>query len=79
MHTLIVAQSPEFEPWRNVLRIDPIWNAVYRPIVGYRFEFAEGHPSRPNWTREYPVADSFAGFERFLRRAHWIVEYRAGD
>lgn len=73
MHTLIVAQTPEFEPNTGVLRIEPVLNAGC--ITAFRFEYMEEPSTKPRWTREYGLSDGLAAFERFIARVHWFVEY----
>lgn len=71
MHTLLVAQTPEFQWETGVLRVDAT-------EAGYRFEFVEQPFEERRWVRECgPDPDAaFRVFERLVQHLHWFVEYR---
>jgi hypothetical protein len=73
MHTLVVANTPDFEWSFDVLRVDwePQQDSFY-------FEFVEEPFVATRWRRKAARPDGYATFERFLRRKRWFVEYRQG-
>ncbi len=76
MHTLLIAQAPVFDPGEGVLHIAPVVEPGPR-IVRFRFAYVEAPFARGHWEHEYPVSEGPPAFERFIRRAHWFVEYHS--
>jgi hypothetical protein len=74
MHTLIVANTSEFEWSFDVLRIDwePEQDSFY-------FEFVEEPFVTTRWKRKVARAEGYATLERFVKRKRWFVEYREGN
>lgn len=74
MHTLVVANTPEFEWSFDVLRIDwePKQDSFY-------FEFVEEPFVATCWKRKVGRLGGYATFERFVKRKGWFVEYREGS
>ncbi|HEX8692923.1 MAG TPA: hypothetical protein VF746_10915 [Longimicrobium sp.] len=76
MHTLLVAQTPEFERDAGVLRVEPVVESTEPPKLRLRFEFVEQPGVERRWTRECAPEEGFATFLRFLQLQRWFVEYR---
>lgn len=74
MHTLVVANTPEFEWGFDVLRIEwePEQDSFY-------FEYEEEPFVATRWKRRVGRLEGYATFERFVKRKGWFVEYREGS
>lgn len=75
MQTLLIAQTPEFDRDREVLRVSL---DVYRGELVFDLqEVNSNHPKYKHWIRRCLPAEGFSRLERFLALKKWFVEYKA--
>lgn len=73
MHTLLIAQTPEFDWDKEVLSISLDLHAG-----ALIFDFQEtgsNPPKYQHWIRRCPPEEGFSRLERFLALKKWFVEY----
>ena len=75
MHTLLIAQTPEFDWDKEILRVS--LDVHSNELV---FDFQEtnsNHPKYQHWIRRCPPEEGFSRLERFLTLKKWFVNYEA--
>jgi hypothetical protein len=73
MHTLLIAQTPEFEWDKEILRVS--LDVDSGTLV---FDFQETGSTLPkyrHWVRRCPPEEGFSRLEKFLALKKWFVEY----
>jgi hypothetical protein len=74
MHTLLIAQTPEFDWDKEILRISL---DIREGMFTFNFrETGSNLPKYRPWVRQCPPEEGFTRFEKFLRLKKWFVEYR---
>jgi hypothetical protein len=74
VHTLLIAQTPEFDWDKEILRV-----SLDIPTGELVFDFQETGSSLPkyqHWIRHCPPEEGFSRLEGFLALKKWFVEYR---
>jgi hypothetical protein len=75
MHTLLIAQTPEFDWDEEILRVS--LDVHTRALVFDFQETGSNLPKYQHWIRRCPPEEGFSRLERFLALKKWFVEYRS--
>lgn len=74
MHTLLIAQTPEFDWDKEILRVSL---DVHTGALVFDFqETGSDLPKYQHWIRRCPPEEGFSRLERFLTLKKWFVEYK---
>ena len=74
MHTLLIAQTSEFDWDKEILRVSL---DVHSGELVFDFqETRSNHPKYRHWIRRSPPEEGFSRLERFLALKKWFVEYQ---
>jgi hypothetical protein len=73
MHTLLIAQTPEFDWDKEILRVS--LDDSDELVFDFR-ETSSDHPKYRHWIRRCPPEEGFSWLERFLALKKWFVEYK---
>jgi hypothetical protein len=75
MHTLLIAQTQEFDWDKEILRVSL---DVHSGELIFDFqETNSNHPKYQHWIRRCSPDEGFTRLERFLALKKWFVEYKA--
>ena len=75
MHTLLIAQTPEFDWEKEILRVS--LDILNGDLVFDFQETGSNLPKYQHWIRRCPPEEAFSRLERFLTLKKWFVEYRS--
>ena len=71
MNTILLAQTPEFDPNREVLAIDYDFEKG-----SFTLKFREhADPKRKSWTKYCPPEEVYSGVVHFFRLQKWFTEF----
>ncbi|GEM_PF-1484758 len=71
MNTILLAQTPEFNPNKEVLAIDYDFENEY-----FTLKFREhADPKRKSWTKYCPPDEVYPGVVHFFRLQKWFAEF----
>jgi hypothetical protein len=74
MHTLLIAQTPEFDWDKEILRVSL---DVHSGVLVFDFqETGSKLPKYQHWIRRCSPEEGFSRLERFLMLKRWFVEYK---
>jgi hypothetical protein len=75
MQTLLIAQTPEFDWDKEILRVSL---DVHSGELVFDFqETGSNLPKYQHWIRRCPPEEGFSRLEKFLTLKKWFVEYKA--
>lgn len=74
MHTLLIAQTPEFDWDKEILRVS--LDVHSGELVFDLQEVNSNHPKYQHWIRRCSPEEGFTRLERFLALKKWFVEYK---
>ena len=75
MHTLLIAQTPEFDWDREILRVS--LDVYSGELIFDLQELNSNHPKYQHWIRRCPPEEGYSRLETFLTLKKWFVEYKA--
>jgi hypothetical protein len=74
MHTLLIAQTPEFDWDKEILRVSL---DIHTGALVFDFqETGSNLPKYQHWIRRCPPEEGFSRLERFLALKKWFVDYK---
>lgn len=73
MHTLIVSNTPEFDMFSEVLRVDLDMKG------GLAFEYVEQPDAERRWRKRVAPDEALGALEHLVRMKGWFIEYEGVD